>query len=1059
MISQHFVTSCVDVSRSNTYVMMDLLYVLLDGSIKQLDHTAGDINSWLRPEESAALFSRLEQCGATGLHELTVKVEQHKLVRLFQVRLDPRTFGGSRKSETYANLYFHRVLRNGLASHLRSLVLHSVCDNAILGLLGKQCPHLRHLDATSSWLVDDGGIIQLCFRDPELHLNSSYSHYGNSNDYFARQFLSVSDIELTSCCRTLHEVRIQDTNTSEVGVLLLLLFLPNLRSLGGFIYYRNVGDAVVSLYRSKAGLQLSLTDLWDTCLSQEKAQLVSEAAPLLSSLYTRGTCLENVGVFTNLTSVTVDFDFIDCARALEQYLFQHGKRLRKLVLVDQMHSVDITMLAELCPDLEELGAKVEGAWWGEPGTMLTNLNTCRVRVGCTETLRALLVHSPNLAHLEVILEEERYSEGVDVFDDSLVSYTVAENPCLAKLRVFMMRSECNLTVLTVHLLINACPALKFVGELQMWAGVAERDVEELAADIRDRNLDLLVSYRGLLYPLRKTNCVTSLYIYTSVCQTVVFILPIIIIIIINCFQPVTRGSQTHRLRATYLTGPLVLLPVQATEAAGGALKRYKADKTGHFFNCLPNQTLVLKGETCHGGGERRRNKRAADCSDKRVFIKLFRQRFDSLWDSLGRVGGIITLSWSEARPSAERHTMYLRCALLRHVAALYLLAVTCVAADVLVYRLDFHIEVESEFRDLQARFGDSLPLDGLKGLVVYAQPPTACKPIEPPPNLSVPDFPDQWVVLIKRFGGCTFEDKVRHAQAANYSAAIIHNVNSSDLEPMSAKNSTGIRIPSVFVGEQAGVIIRDHYQWRDGYYVVINDDMPFNINTHLLLPFAIVVGISFLVGVIFTCIDPWLTKNRRVCPVCKRKVFAHDERVSDSGSDTETDDTTPLVRGETVTQQGGGTFAPQRENPFVRAGRENRAGSISSQSSNNSGWGGGVADANEAKFREILRTLKDTLSTASSTSSSSQYRTPADHQGAPMRTDFEEDTLNFNFVSSGEHSINTTELDQSGSRVALLGSHEGAEEEEGQDAAATALDVPVTTTPDDSKGRKLDLVV
>nr|CAD7397021.1 unnamed protein product [Timema cristinae] len=173
-----------------------------------------------------------------------------------------------------------------------------------------------------------------------------------------------------------------------------------------------------------------------------------------------------------------------------------------------MHSVDITMLAELCPDLEELGAKVEGAWWGEPGTMLTNLNTCRVRVGCTETLRALLVHSPNLAHLEVILEEERYSEGVDVFDDSLVSYTVAENPCLAKLRVFMMRSECNLTVLTVHLLINACPALKFVGELQMWAGVVERDVEELAADIRDRNLDLLVSYRGLLYPLRKTNCVT-----------------------------------------------------------------------------------------------------------------------------------------------------------------------------------------------------------------------------------------------------------------------------------------------------------------------------------------------------------------------------------------------------------------------------------------------------------------------------------------------------------------------------------------------------------------------
>ena len=70
-------------------------------------------------------------------------------------------------------------------------------------------------------------------------------------------------------------------------------------------------------------------------------------------------------------------------------------------------------------------------------------------------------------------------------------------------------------------------------------------------------------------------------------------------------------------------------------------------------------------------------------------------------------------------------------------------------------------------------------------------------------------------------------------------------------EPMSAKNPEGIYIQSVFVGQQAGTLLKDHYLYGSDYYIVINDDLPFNINTHLLLPFAIVVGICFLIMVIF----------------------------------------------------------------------------------------------------------------------------------------------------------------------------------------------------------------
>ena len=70
-------------------------------------------------------------------------------------------------------------------------------------------------------------------------------------------------------------------------------------------------------------------------------------------------------------------------------------------------------------------------------------------------------------------------------------------------------------------------------------------------------------------------------------------------------------------------------------------------------------------------------------------------------------------------------------------------------------------------------------------------------------------------------------------------------------EPMSAKDPVGIFIPAVFVGDLAGLVIKEHYLYPQMYFLLINDDLPFNINTQLLLPFAIVVGICFLIIVIF----------------------------------------------------------------------------------------------------------------------------------------------------------------------------------------------------------------
>ena len=222
---------------------------------------------------------------------------------------------------------------------------------------------------------------------------------------------------------------------------------------------------------------------------------------------------------------------------------------------------------------------------------------------------------------------------------------------------------------------------------------------------------------------------------------------------------------------------------------------------------------------------------------------------------------------------------------------------------------------------------------------------------------------------------------------ANYSAAIVYNYKNDELIPMGG-NSDDV-IPSVFIGNTDARKILDRYTYTAGnkeFVVRLTENAPFDINAYLL-PFAIVVGICFLIMLaimIFKCIqdrrrerrhrlpksslkkiptkkfvagdeeryepcciclddyvlgdklrilpcghayhmkciDPWLLKNKRVCPQCRKKVFASGEvPPSDSESETE-DERRPLLRNTRAAPAvPSGTFSVQRENPFRRAAR------------------------------------------------------------------------------------------------------------------------------------------
>ncbi|KAL5273601.1 RNF13 family protein [Megaselia abdita] len=297
-----------------------------------------------------------------------------------------------------------------------------------------------------------------------------------------------------------------------------------------------------------------------------------------------------------------------------------------------------------------------------------------------------------------------------------------------------------------------------------------------------------------------------------------------------------------------------------------------------------------------------------------------------------------------------------------------------------------HNKLVEVFYDMPATFGPSLPSHGLRYLAVRANPADGCNTmVKPPWDDPTIEANDTFVAIIQR-GNCSFEKKVRMAQSANFSAVIVYNYGRDELEPMSASNSTGIEIPSVFVTETTGILLIESYDYLGGYCVIITNESPFNINTHLIIPFSILIGLCFITMISYmvfrcireqrriyqhrlpkrllkklpivkfakgqpyemcviclvdfqegdklrvlfcshayhaVCVDPWLTKHRRFCPICKRKVFAKGERkitnqrrLRSSETDSDDDDTAPLLSGANDSGNHG-TFEEANTNPSV----------------------------------------------------------------------------------------------------------------------------------------------
>ncbi|KAK0049476.1 E3 ubiquitin-protein ligase RNF13, partial [Biomphalaria pfeifferi] len=171
---------------------------------------------------------------------------------------------------------------------------------------------------------------------------------------------------------------------------------------------------------------------------------------------------------------------------------------------------------------------------------------------------------------------------------------------------------------------------------------------------------------------------------------------------------------------------------------------------------------------------------------------------------------------------------------------------------------------------------------------------------------------------------------VKNAQFANYSAAIVYNNNSEELVHMSG-DGKGIKIPSTFVGSSTGLLLKDQYNYTRQNIIIqiVEDNGP--IIDFLVWPFVLVIGICFLIGLVYLiiklCKDHLNKKVNRLSSKHLKKIpvrkFKKGNLVVPSLSEPEDDD--GAVGGLTITDmyiQARDAAQKRRERKRKRTERE-----------------------------------------------------------------------------------------------------------------------------------------
>lgn len=320
-----------------------------------------------------------------------------------------------------------------------------------------------------------------------------------------------------------------------------------------------------------------------------------------------------------------------------------------------------------------------------------------------------------------------------------------------------------------------------------------------------------------------------------------------------------------------------------------------------------------------------------------------------------------------------------------------LLNVSLVSADVVAMNASTNNTIEY-FDDLPAQFGPELPIDGFVGRLIYVTPHNACDIVAPPPPES--DYPWIALIAREKcsFSQKVLNAQLANYSAAVVHNS---DFNNGIIDMGGDEFAYKVTIPSVFVGYDSGMKLAHRYNATHGDILIRLVEVGRNYNwSEYFIPMAIVVGCCIIFAIIFfvaksvssyvgrrrarlstralrriptkkfkkgdhydtcaicledyeegeklrvlpcdhtfhtKCVDPWLTKRKKTCPCCKRRVIP---RTADTDSESDEDveaptENTPLMRSQgttsSTTTTTSNTRPPRALATARRSGRSRRS--------------------------------------------------------------------------------------------------------------------------------------
>jgi len=427
------------------------LSILLDHTTRQLVLPKEHTSIWF--EDLQCLYPILLHNDVFGLEKLSLYAG--KLIS-FDIEMLPAL-----------NHPLHRVLQN--SQNLRQLVLQFIADDVALCIIGQNCSSLQVLDISTSWAVSDFGIKCLCYKDP-LDENSPNN----------------------PVTKTLLDINIEDTCTSNDGIYLLLYNIPSLKGLKGFVSNCDFGKAIEMVYMN--GLangkvpQLELENIMNTCVSTDEPQVITNCCPKLKSMCVRGDCLLHFQTHTGIQELTLDCNLSDFNMEMSVFLSHQGPFLSKLILLNQTEPIDVDIILNNCFNLVQFVGKLSGNHT-HITSKLTRLETAYISSNYPSSVASFLMNIPVVKKVKINMFRPNLSTSAGWLNDDDMQL-VFQNNYFQHLEEFEILSENLLSMKTMRYFLGSVPNLKKLGQLRLWKSLREENLQSLQHECKESNWDI-----------------------------------------------------------------------------------------------------------------------------------------------------------------------------------------------------------------------------------------------------------------------------------------------------------------------------------------------------------------------------------------------------------------------------------------------------------------------------------------------------------------------------------------------------------------------------------------